>query len=105
MVGHRPRLFAELWCELGRRKTRFGQVGFLKRRISDMSIAKIIEISAASPVGFEEAIREGIARASRTLENIQGAWIKEQKIVVEDGQVTEYRVDMKVTFLLRTEQE
>ena len=66
-----------------------------------MSVAKVIEVSAESPDGFEQAIREAIARASKTVQNIQGGWVKEQKIVVREGRVTAFRVDMKVTFLLK----
>jgi flavin-binding protein dodecin len=66
-----------------------------------MSIAKITEISAQSPNSFEDAIQQGIARASKTIRNIQSAWIKEQQVVVnEQGQVTSYRVGMKITFVL-----
>ena len=63
-----------------------------------MSIAKVIEISASSGQGFEDAIRSGIARAAETIHGIEGAWIKEQKVVVTDNRVTEYRVYMSVTF-------
>ncbi len=66
-----------------------------------MSVAKIVEITAASPKSFEDAMQAGIARASKTLEDIQGAWVKEQKVVVKGGKITEYRVDMKVTFVLK----
>ncbi len=65
-----------------------------------MSVAKNIEITSTSTVGFEDAIKKGIARASNTIENIRGAWIKEQKVVISDGQVTEYCVMMIVTFVL-----
>lgn len=66
-----------------------------------MSIAKITEVSAQSPNSFEDAIQQGIARASKTIRNIQSAWIKEQQVVVDaQGQVTGYRVDMKITFIL-----
>lgn len=65
-----------------------------------MSVAKVIEISSSSPVSFDAAIKDGIARASKTVKNIQGAWIQDQQVVVADGQVTEYRVMMKVTFIL-----
>jgi flavin-binding protein dodecin len=65
-----------------------------------MAIAKVVEISSASPQSFEEAIREGIARTARTVEGIQGAWVKEQSVVVEDGKVKEYRVILKITFLV-----
>ncbi len=65
-----------------------------------MSVAKITEIAASSPKSFEDAIKTGIARANKTLKHIRGAWIKDQKVVVEKGKITEYRVTMKVTFVL-----
>lgn len=65
-----------------------------------MSIAKTSEISASSSKGFEDAARKGIKRFSKTIKNIEGAWIKEQKVVVKGGEVSEYRVVMKVSFLL-----
>lgn len=65
-----------------------------------MSIAKISEISATSEIGFDDAVRMGIERASRTLENITGAWVAEQKVDVEDGKIVRYRVNMRVTFVL-----
>ena len=65
-----------------------------------MSVAKITEISSSSTTSFDDAIKTGIARASKTLKNVQGAWVSEQKVVVNDGAVTEYRVNMKVTFVL-----
>lgn len=66
-----------------------------------MSVAKVIEISSESKKGFEDAIQQGIARAAETVENIRGAWIKGQQVKVENGKITEYRVDMKITFVLR----
>ena len=65
-----------------------------------MSIAKVIEISAASPTSFDDAIRQGIARATETVSDVRGAWIKEQQVRVEGGKIVEFRVDMKVTFVL-----
>jgi hypothetical protein len=65
-----------------------------------MSIAKVIEISAASEKGFDDAIRQGIARAAETVEDIRGAWVKEQQVRVDNGKIVEFRVDMKVTFIL-----
>ena len=65
-----------------------------------MSIAKNIEITSSSSVSFEDAIKTGIARASKTIDNIRGAWIKEQKIEITGGEVTEYRVMMILTFVL-----
>jgi len=66
-----------------------------------MSVAKVTEIIASSPKSFEDAVASGIARADKTLKNIRGAWIAEQKVAVEKGKVTEYRVTMRVTFVLK----
>ena len=65
-----------------------------------MSIARTTEISASSNKSFEDAVRKGVRRFSKTINNVEGAWIKEQKVVVKDGEVEEYRVVMKVTFVL-----
>lgn len=65
-----------------------------------MSVAKVIEITSTSKVSFEDAITVGIARASKTLENVEGAWIKEQKVQIKDGKITGYRVNMMVTFVI-----
>jgi flavin-binding protein dodecin len=65
-----------------------------------MSVAKIIEISCESTKSFEDAITSGIARASKTVHNIKGAWIKEQQVLIDNGKVTMFRVDLKVTFVL-----
>lgn len=65
-----------------------------------MAVAKIIEITAQSSESFEDAIRQGVAKASETVRNIEGAWVKEQKVVVENGNITGFRVDLKVTFVL-----
>ncbi|MEO6236726.1 MAG: dodecin family protein [Vicinamibacterales bacterium] len=65
-----------------------------------MSVAKVSEISATSPKSFEDAIQLGLARASKTLRNIRGAWIKEQHVRCDGGRVTEYQVNMMVTFVL-----
>jgi len=66
-----------------------------------MSVAKIIEISCESPTSFEDAVRQGIATAAKTVENIRGAWVKEQQVVVKDNKVVGYRVDLKLTFVLQ----
>ncbi len=66
-----------------------------------MSVAKTSEITSASSKSFEDAIREGIRKMSKTVDNIEGAWVKEQKVVVKDGEVDEYRVTMKVTFIVK----
>jgi flavin-binding protein dodecin len=67
-----------------------------------MTVAKVTEITSASTRSFEDAVRKGIDRAAETLEGIQGAWIKEQKVVVKENAISEYRVDMKVTFVLES---
>lgn len=65
-----------------------------------MSIAKTSEIVASSKKSFEDAIQNGIKRFSKTIDHVEGAWIKEQKVVVSGDEVTEYRVTMKVSFIL-----
>jgi flavin-binding protein dodecin len=64
------------------------------------SVARVTEITSSSKKGFQDAIEKGIARAAKTLKSVEGAWIQDQKIVVENGQITAYRVNMKVTFIL-----
>lgn len=65
-----------------------------------MTIAKIIEISAESETSFEDAIEQGIRRAEKTLKNVKGAWISEQKVTVKDGNIRSYQVFMRVSFVL-----
>lgn len=65
-----------------------------------MSVARTTEISAGSSKSFEAAVEKGIKRFSKTIDNVESAWVKEQKVVVKDGEVSEFRVTMKVTFLL-----
>jgi flavin-binding protein dodecin len=65
-----------------------------------MSVARVTEISSTSEKSFEDAIKQGISRASRTLRNVKGAWIKEQQIDIEGENITRYRVNMLVTFVL-----
>lgn len=65
-----------------------------------MSVAKVIELTATSAKNFEDAIQQGVKRAAKTLKNVEGAWIKEQQVVVRNGKVTGYRVNMMVTFVL-----
>ena len=66
-----------------------------------MSVAKVTEISASSKESFDDAIKQGIKRADETLDRIQGAWVNEMKLKVDAGEITEYRVNMKVTFVLK----
>jgi len=65
-----------------------------------MSVAKVTEISATSTKSFEDAVHQGLARAGKTLRNVRGAWVKEQHVRVTDGKVSEYQVNMMVTFVL-----
>ncbi len=65
------------------------------------TVARVTEITSASTKSFEDAIRQGISRASKTLDNITGAWVESQKVLVDGGEVTEYRVTMKITFILK----
>jgi len=66
-----------------------------------MSVAKVTEITSSSKTSFEDAIKQGIKRADKTLQNIKGAWIEEMKIIVDKGKIVEYRVFMRVTFVLK----
>jgi len=65
-----------------------------------MSIARVTEVISSSKKSFEDAIEEGVKRATKTLKNVSGAWVQDQKVVVEDNKITEYRVTLKVTFVL-----
>jgi len=66
-----------------------------------MTVAKITEIKASSPESFDDAIKEGIARANKTLKNVKSAWVKDLEVTVgEDGQITGYKVLMRITFIL-----
>lgn len=66
-----------------------------------MAIAKVSEISSSSEKSFDDAIRDGIKRANKTLDKIKGAWVKDQKVVVENGKIVEYRVILRITFVLK----
>ena len=66
-----------------------------------MSVAKVTEITAASSKSFEDAIEKGLKRANDTIDHIEGAWVQDMKVKVKDGKVDEYRVNMKLTFVLR----
>ena len=66
-----------------------------------MSVAKVTEIIASSPKGFDDALEIGVARAHKTLKNLKSAWVESQQVQLDDdGQITEYRVQLKVTFVL-----
>ncbi len=66
-----------------------------------MSVAKVTEIIASSPKSFDDAIKQGIARANKTLKNVTGAWVDGQKVSIKKGKIDEYRVILKVTFVLK----
>ncbi len=66
-----------------------------------MSVAKVTEVIASSKKSFDDAIEEGVARASKTLENVRSAWVQDQQVSVVDGKVAEYRVTLKITFVLK----
>ena len=66
-----------------------------------MSIARTTEVTSSSSNSFEDAVQKGIKRYSKTIDNVEGAWIKEQKVVVKGGDISEYRVTMKVSFILK----
>lgn len=65
-----------------------------------MSVARITEISSTSKKSFEDAISGGVARATQTLRNVRSAWVKEQQVRIEDGKITEYQVNLVITFVL-----
>jgi hypothetical protein len=66
-----------------------------------MSISRTTEIKASSPVSFDDAFKKGIARAEKTLKNVRGAWIENQEILIDEkGKISEYRVQMRITFIL-----
>lgn len=66
-----------------------------------MSVARVTEITSTSTESFEDAIEKGIERACKTLQNVQGAWINEQTVSIENNQISAYKVNMKVTFILK----
>ncbi len=92
-VGRWRAVDARFRCRL-RRGELFGRTGKMS------SVARITEISAESPVSFEDAIRVGIERATKTLRNVRAAWIEEQQVTVQDGKIAAFRVHMRVTFVL-----
>jgi len=65
-----------------------------------MSVAKVVELTASSPTSFEDAVKNGIDKASETLRNIQGAWVSEEKVDVEDGKIAAFRVTLRITFMV-----
>ena len=66
-----------------------------------MSVAKVIEIISSSKTGFEDAVKKGVSRASESVNDITAAWVQDQNVVIENGKIIEYRVTLKVTFVLK----
>jgi len=85
-------------CRVGK-SNREGKRKLLKGD-HDMSVATVTEISATSKDGFEAAVNEAIARANKTLRNVESAWVKDQNVLIEDGNITGYKVNLEVTFVL-----
>ena len=65
-----------------------------------MTVARVTEISSTSSTSFDDAVQKGVARAAKTLRNVRSAWIKEQRVDINDGRITEYQVNLMVTFVL-----
>lgn len=65
-----------------------------------MSVAKVTEVISSSTVSFDDAIKKGVERANKTLKNVKGAWVEQQKVIVDEGKIVEYRVNLKITFVL-----
>jgi flavin-binding protein dodecin len=65
-----------------------------------MSVARVTELSATSQTGFEDAINQAVARATKTLRGVEGAWVKDQNVLIEDGSITGYKVNVEITFML-----
>ena len=65
-----------------------------------MAIAKVVEVNSSSAKSFEDAIQTGITKVTEMVKNVQGAWINEQKVVIKDNQIVEYRVNLKISFLV-----
>ncbi len=72
----------------------------MAKKSEDQSVARVTEITASSAKSFDDAITVGISRANKTLKNVKGAWIQDQKVVIDNGKIVSYRVTMKITFVL-----
>jgi flavin-binding protein dodecin len=70
-----------------------------------MSVARVTEISATNPNSFADAVEEGVKRATSTLRNVEGAWVKDQNVLIEDGNIVGYKVNLAVTFILEDQQD
>jgi flavin-binding protein dodecin len=76
-------------CRLGRKEAQ-----------TRMSVARVTELSATSETSFDDAVKEAVTRATKTLRGVEGAWVKDQNVLIEDGNITGYKVNVEVTFLL-----
>jgi dodecin len=78
------------------------KTGELDRKEAEirMSVARVTELSATSQTSFDDAVKEAVARATKTLRGVEGAWVKDQNVLIEDGNITGYKVNVEVTFLL-----
>lgn len=65
-----------------------------------MTVARVTEISSLSTISFEDAVKQGVERANKTLKNVKGAWVKDQEVTVDNGKVSGFKVILKVTFVL-----
>jgi dodecin len=65
-----------------------------------MSVARVTELSATSETGFEDAINQAVARATKTLRGVEGAWVKDQNVMIENGNIVGYKVNVEITFML-----
>jgi flavin-binding protein dodecin len=65
-----------------------------------MSVARVTELSATSETSFDDAVKEAVARATQTLRGVEGAWVKDQNVLIEDGNIKGYKVNVEVTFVL-----
>jgi flavin-binding protein dodecin len=81
---------------------RFAESADLKGGVNTMAVARVTELSATSPKSFDDAIQQGLERATKTLRNVKSAWIKEMRVVLENDKVSEYQVNILVTFVLDT---
>ena len=79
--------------------TKLGKLGRKDAQIR-MSVARVTELSATSETSFEDAVKEAVARATKTLRGVEGAWVKDQNVLIEDGNIKGYKVNVEVTFLL-----
>ena len=70
-----------------------------------MSVARVVEISATNPESFEAAINEGVSRATSTLRNVEGCWVKDMNVLIDDGSIVGYKVNLAVTFVLDDAQD